>query len=135
VFGETCTYPGGLMRRACGRPTVTACVYCGEPFCDHHGTRHENYTDVCTRRACETKQEDLRLHLEWKARVTVSNDVSFCAQEECGERMRHQCSQCHLLFCADHVTEQDVAESRARGARKVRLLMCTHCVARRKIWE
>jgi hypothetical protein len=135
MTNQACTYPIGLMRRACGRASVTSCVYCGEPFCETHGVRGEDYQDVCHRRACATKLHDLELHLAWRAQVIHSNRVSVCAEFECGERMRHACSQCRLLFCEVHVREHDVKDMRTVPPQKIRVLVCAHCIERRKVWE
>lgn len=131
----SCTYPIGFMRRACAREAVTACVYCGQPFCASHGDRGADFLDVCHRRTCAAKQRDLEVHTAWRREVVVSNNVSMCAHIECGERMRFACSQCRLLFCAIHVREHDVKDTRVLPARKVRVLVCAHCLERRRIWE
>ena len=47
----------------------------------------------------------------------------------------HACSQCRLLFCETHVTEHDVKDTSVLPVRKVRTLVCAHCLERRKIWE
>ncbi len=131
----SCTYPIGMLRRACGREAVTSCVYCGQPFCLTHGERGDDFQDVCHRRACTVKLRDLEAHTTWRREVLVSNRVSMCAQIECGERMRFSCSQCRLLFCDLHVREHDVKDTRVQPPRKVRALVCAHCVERRRIWE
>jgi hypothetical protein len=135
MIDEACTYPLGFLRRGCGREAVTACVYCGEPFCADHGIRGPDYQDVCKRSACSAKFEDLQQHLAWRAQVSNANRVSICAEPECAERMRHACSQCRLLFCDLHIGEHDVKDTRVMPARKMRTLVCAHCLARRKIWE
>jgi hypothetical protein len=135
MMDHACTYPLGFLRRDCGREAVSACVYCGEPFCADHGVRGADYQDVCKRRACAAKLEDLELHLVWRVQVSHANRVSICAVLECSERMRHACSQCRLLFCEIHVREHDVKDTRVLPARKVRALVCAHCLERRKIWE
>jgi hypothetical protein len=124
-----------MLRRACGREAITSCVYCGEPFCANHGDRGPDFQDVCHRRPCSAKKEDLEVHVQWRRQVSAANNVSMCAQPECAERMRHSCSQCRLLFCDEHVHERDLKDSRVQPARKVRLLVCAHCFERRKIWE
>ena len=135
MMDHACTHPVGFLRRDCGRVAVTACVYCGEPFCENHGVRGPDYLDVCRRSACVAKLEDLQQHLAWRAQVSNANRVSVCAALDCSERMRHACSQCRLLFCEAHVSEHDVKDTRVLPARKVRTLVCEHCLERRKIWE
>ncbi|MDP6606727.1 MAG: hypothetical protein QF664_10780 [Dehalococcoidia bacterium] len=129
----TCTVGIGLLRHACGRDAVASCVYCGRPFCESHGERRPDHADSCSRRACRRKQRDVQSHLEWKQRVYESNRVSVCAQEDCGERMRHQCSRCRLMFCEEHVESLPiVSTSSGTDARGV---VCEHCRARRRVWE
>lgn len=135
MMEQTCTHPLGFLRRDCGREAVAACVYCGEPFCANHGVRGADYQDVCNRRSCAAKMRDLEVHLAWRLEVSHSNRVSMCAELECSERMRHACSQCRLLFCDIHVREHDVKDTRVQPARKVRALVCAHCLDRRKVWE
>lgn len=124
-----------MLRRACGREAVTACVYCGQPFCPDHGERGADYQDVCHRKACAAKLRDLEAHTAWRREVMVANQVSICAHIECGDRMRFSCSQCRLLFCELHVREHDVKDTREQPPRKIRMLVCSHCIERRRVWE
>jgi hypothetical protein len=131
---EKCTFGGGFMRRGCGRPAVTDCVYCARPFCQEHGERGDRYMDVCSRKRCQDKRRDLDAHAAWKARVEQSNRVSVCADEKCEARLRHQCSRCKLLFCAGHVREMRVRDTSRQPPIDVHGLVCSHCAQRRKIW-
>lgn len=130
-----CTYGGGFLRRGCGREAVTDCVYCGRPFCGEHGERGDQYMDVCARKHCRRKREDLDAHTVWRARVETANRVSVCADETCEARMRHACSRCTLLFCAEHVREMRVRDTTRQPAVEVKGLVCAHCADRRKIWR
>ncbi len=129
-----CTYGGGLLRRGCGQAAVTDCVYCARPFCEEHGQRGAQYMDVCSRTRCQRKREDLDAHTEWRARMELSNRVSVCADERCDSRMRHECSRCRLLFCADHVREMRGRDSSRQRPAGIKALVCAHCGERRKIW-
>ena len=132
---QQCTYGGGFLRRGCGRAAVTDCVYCARPFCDEHGERLADYMDVCARKRCQRKRQDLDAHNEWKARVEPANRVSVCADESCDTRMRHQCSRCRLMFCADHVREMRVRDTTRNPPADVKAAVCAHCAQRRKIWR
>jgi hypothetical protein len=111
-------------------------VYCGEPFCEHHGKRGADYADVCDRRECVAKQRDVEAHIAWRQRVLlVFNRVSVCALESCDQRMRHECSRCRVMFCADHVKEMDVADRSTRPPQRSRALVCAHCAERASIWK
>jgi len=131
---ETCAF-GGLLRRSCGAPALSACVYCGRPFCQSHGARGEDYTDVCLGKKCRAKLSDLDAHRAWKRAAAVANLTSLCAREVCEERMRHQCSRCLLLFCAAHVEERYIMDIRVQPAKRVAAVVCRHCAGRRKVWE
>jgi len=132
--GQSCAFGGGLLRPGCGREAVTDCVYCARPFCHEHGERGEHYMDVCAGKRCREKLRDARAHEEWRARVAASNRVSVCADEGCGSRLGHECSRCRMLFCAIHVREQRVKDTRRQPAIEVVALVCAHCSERRKIW-
>lgn len=134
MIGGTCSHGGGLFRRACGRESISECVYCGRPFCDAHGTLGPEHADVCARRTCRAKQADLAAHLEWRERVRPANAVSVCAQQGCSERMIHECSQCRLMFCAEHVKEKNVLSRRTDPPTRVLAVVCGHCATRRKVW-
>lgn len=126
---------GGLFRRGCGLPAIASCVYCGEPFCEEHGRRGADYTDVCARPKCRARQRDLEAHLAWKSHQQRFNNVSICAFETCDLRIRHQCARCRLMFCNDHVTERELVDATVRPRRRVRIVICEHCYDRRKLWE
>ena len=130
-----CTYGGGLLRRGCGQAAVTDCAYCARPFCEQHGERGSHYMDVCSRTRCQRKREDLDAHTRWQGRVEPSNRVSVCADERCGARMRHECSRCRLLFCAEHVRAMRGRDSSRQRPAAVKALVCAHCAQRRKIWK
>ncbi len=132
---ERCTYGGGLLRTVCGREAVALCVYCGAPFCAEHGERHMDYADVCVRRRCRRKYDDVHAHHDSVARRRYANRVSVCAHEGCEERTRHRCSHCLLDFCTEHVRERDVSAPGDTTRRTTRALVCEHCDARRKLWR
>ena len=143
----SCTVPVGLLRRACGRPAMARCVYCGRAFCSAHGERGPDYADACSRKSCRAKVRDLSEHMQWKTRVSESNRASVCAHEQCEERMRHRCSRCLLMFCDEHVREMRVETQPRTGtgpaagatggvaASAPRALVCEHCRERRKLWD
>ena len=131
----SCAHGGGLLRRACGYPAVAECVYCGRPFCAAHGERGPDFTDACDRKECAAKLRDVAEHQDWKRRVAAANGVSVCAHEECAQRMHHQCSQCGLLFCDEHVKQRTILNRRVDPPREELGVVCTHCQERRKLWR
>ncbi len=135
IIDTACETGGGLLRRSCGREAVAACVYCGRAFCGEHGERGENFADVCSRSKCQAKQRDMEAHGEWRRRMQAANAVSICAQEGCGERMRHSCYRCHLMFCDIHLHERNIVDRRVDPPQKLRAFVCDHCHERRKVWD
>lgn len=101
--GQKCKFRSGFLRRGCGRDAVTDCVYCTSPFCEKHGERGPDYTDVCARKLCSEKLRDLREHTEWRDGAAQSNKRDECAGEECAAAMGQQCALCRLHFCTSHV--------------------------------
>lgn len=131
----TCTDGRAFLRRACGRPAVGACVYCGEPFCAEHGERGDDYIEVCRRKTCQAKFADVRAHQEWRTRAELWNRTSVCAHEECEERMAHRCQRCRLMFCSEHLRPRTIVERDVDGVRQQTVLLCPHCAARRELWD
>lgn len=133
--GETCAYGGGFLRRGCGRPALSTCVYCAEAFCERHGERGPDYEDVCSRSVCQRKRDDVAAHNAWRGRQMAANQLSMCANEQCQERMRHECSQCRLRFCAEHVSERHITSRVTMPPTRVLALLCDHCASRRDLWD
>ena len=55
-----CEHGGGLFRSVCGREAVAECVYCGKPFCETHGEKGPDFTDVCDRKNCQVELRTCR---------------------------------------------------------------------------
>lgn len=130
----TCTHGGGFLRHSCGLAAAGQCVYCGEPFCADHGTRGEDYIEVCARRTCRAKFDDVQAHQTWRARSAHANRTSVCADPTCSERMQHRCQRCQLMFCAEHLRDQRILDRSFDPPRRVPVLLCAHCIARRSLW-
>lgn len=134
--GERCADGGGFLRRRCGRtPILSHCVYCGAPFCDAHGSRGPDFEDVCARARCVAKRDDVRAHRTWRQRQRAANELSQCAIESCGERMRVTCSQCGLQACEAHVDDYTITSRRTDPPTRVAAVLCDHCAARRALWD
>ena len=131
----TCTMGGGFLRRACGASPAGQCVYCGAPFCDRHGELAADYHEVCARPTCRAKFEDVALHRAWVEEHSTPNTYSICAEEQCTERMQHVCQRCQLRYCDAHLKPANVTEQRYDPPRRVVLMLCAHCVSRRKLWD
>lgn len=110
-------------------------MYCGRAFCLDHGTRGEDFTEVCDRMTCRTKARDVLAHQEWRREHAHANRSARCAHDACEERMRHECSQCRLSFCEEHVQQRSVTSHLTTPPQRVLVAMCVHCSARRKLWD
>ena len=130
-----CTLGGGFLRRACGAPPIGQCVYCGAPFCEQHGELGPDHHEVCSRPACAAKFKDVRAHRDWIDAHRAPNRLSMCAQDDCTERLQHQCQRCQLRFSDQHLKAGSVLEQRYVPPRKVTLLLCAHCTVRRRLWD
>ncbi|MCK9486251.1 MAG: hypothetical protein M0R73_06030 [Dehalococcoidia bacterium] len=133
----TCMHKTGgfLRRRACGLTAAGQCVYCGEPFCGSHGTRGEEYYEVCERAGCRAKYDDLAHHREWMERHRHDNLAGHCAEDDCEQAPEIACQRCTLRFCHPHLRPRTVQEGDLDRVVTVQLMLCPHCSARRRLWD
>ena len=118
--------------RACGKPGVAVCQYCGRSFCGDHGDRLPGQQEICHTKVCERKREDLIQHAAYQTAVSERNSTQRCGQEPCDVPLQYECSKCRGLFCAGHLRERVVETpdgSTIRGS------LCAHCNKRRKLWS
>ena len=118
--------------RACGRPGIAVCQYCGRSFCGDHGDTLVDGQEICNETTCKKKEEDLIRHLAFKEAVAGRNAERHCGKEPCAAEPQHQCSKCQALFCQSHVKERDME---ARDGAVTRASVCGHCHKRRKLWS
>jgi hypothetical protein len=117
------------MLTACGAEASAMCVYCGRTFCNRHGVVLEDGAEVCTRKSCVAKMDDLAVHLKYKEAVLQRNLERRCGLEVCDTEIQVQCNRCKGYFCAGHTQPwtETVTERPERT--------CRHCLARRPVWE
>jgi len=129
---RACHLKKGLF--TCGAAAYGACQYCGRPFCERHGVVLEDEQQICSRKVCVEKREDLARHFVFRAEVHQRNEDAACGQTGCGTRISAECTRCQGLFCAGHVhpREELVLENKVRVPRVASL--CQHCWARRPLW-
>jgi hypothetical protein len=122
------------MFSVCARDSVATCQYCGRAFCLDHGVVQHDGQEICTRKECVAKRDDLLRHLAYKTVVGSRNDALTCGINDCGEELAAQCVRCQGFFCGFHVHGRDepVLENRVKVVRTASL--CEHCWARRGIW-
>ena len=124
----------GVSRRfrACGKPGVAVCQYCGRSFCDEHGDRLGDNQEICHTKDCARKKEDLEQHFAYRANVSERNATQRCGEERCGTQAQFECSKCRGRFCVDHLRERTVE---LRDGATMRGSVCAHCHKRRKLWS
>jgi len=123
----TCQIKGILT--TCGATATAQCVYCGRAFCSRHGEVMEERYEVCVRKSCVTKKQDLEVHLVYKGAVLERNLQRLCGLDVCQSEIRVQCNRCKGYFCLDHTQPwlETVTEKPE--------FTCRHCLQRRSIWE
>jgi hypothetical protein len=119
----------------CGAPAIGSCVYCGRHFCAEHGVLLEEHQQICQRKPCVAKREDLARHLVYRAQVHQRNGSRLCGVFDCEFGSASQCSRCRGFFCERHtqIREETPVERGVQISRKVSL--CQHCWLRRPIWQ
>lgn len=134
-MAETLCGAGGIFSRCKNQPVQT-CQYCGRPFCSAHTYHMEGHEAVCTRRLCRAKQDDMAVHLEYRALVQRRNSAGLCGIESC-ERSHPsgQCSMCQGTFCEEHVAERMYPFRDGRVVISRPASVCRRCWDRRKIWR
>lgn len=130
--GSVCAIKGFLS--SCNAEATGVCVYCGRPFCQSHGVVLPNGEEVCRRKNCVAKRDDLAKHLEYKDAVLLRNRQRLCGIESCNNPFTGQCGRCKGYFCGKHTdsTYERVFEGQARFDQPASL--CKHCQSRRGIW-
>jgi hypothetical protein len=127
-----CEVKTGLFR--CKQASTGRCQYCGRPFCARHGEVHDDGQEICSRRFCIEKRDDLVKHLVYKDIVDRLNQEDLCGIEDCGASPSGQCVRCRGFFCARHVEgrEEKIYQNQVLVPQLASL--CLHCWVRRPIW-
>jgi hypothetical protein len=133
----TCEVKASIFGK-CGADRVATCQYCGRPFCERHGDTFEDdqglRQEVCSRKECVAKREDLARHVVFKAFVSTRNQTELCGLDGCSEELAAQCVRCKGYFCASHARRRE--DSFIENSVKVHRManLCQHCTDRRPIW-
>ena len=129
-----CEIKGGLFTRECGGDAAGLCQYCGRPFCRKHGEKQADGQEICSRRFCIAKRDDLVVHLVYKDAVLARNDAERCGVAGCNGALAGQCIRCRGFFCIQHVDgrEEKIFENQVMVTQIASL--CYHCWERRPIW-
>jgi hypothetical protein len=128
-----CDVKRGLRR--CGEPAAGVCQYCGRSFCAGHGQFLPGGQEICARKICQEKHQDLARHLVYKRTAAERNRSGVCGHPGCGQQPSGQCSKCAGLFCGAHLESRDDISGRGYRATVRRLSLCPHCWARRPLWS
>ncbi len=118
----------------CGASVVGVCQYCGRPFCAEHGEVMEDGQQVCTRKSCVEKRNDVERHLVYKEAVSKLNAELLCGVPGCRDELAGQCIRCKGFFCQHHVHGRDEMYLHNGVRTTRRSSLCQHCWARRPIW-
>jgi hypothetical protein len=129
----TCRIGGRFSR--CLNPAHHTCQYCARDFCETHSHYLNGHEAVCTRKKCRLKQDDLAVHMEYKARVSQRNRAGLCGVEDCGPHPGYQCSLCRGHFCGQHLTERRYPFFDGYSRVDRLASVCPRCWERRKIWR
>ncbi|HEX5140251.1 MAG TPA: hypothetical protein VFX19_04875 [Dehalococcoidia bacterium] len=130
---DRCAIKG--MLAACGAPATAQCVYCGRPFCEKHGVILEEGEEVCSRKNCVAKRDDLRSHLIYKAAVTDRNRERHCGLQACEQDFSLQCGRCKGFFCTTHAFLAPDSVNPNEPLPDHPPIICRHCHERRPIWQ
>jgi hypothetical protein len=131
---KPCELKGRRFGKACRQPSIGICIYCGRPFCVDHGVVQEDEQEICGRKECVAKRDDLVKHLAYKDMVGRLNEARACGIAGCREELAAQCIRCKGFFCVGHVHQRD--EEILENGVKIHHMatLCQHCYARRGIW-
>lgn len=122
----------------CAGDKVAACQYCGRSFCSRHGVVLQDgqgdRQEICSRKECIAKRQDLERHLMYRRRVGVRNEAGSCGIDSCSAELGAECVRCTGLFCGRHVRRrgETIYENKVKVPRLANL--CQHCWERRPIW-
>ena len=110
------------------------CQYCGRPFCPKHGQRQADGQEICSRRFCIAKRDDLVVHLVYKDVVDARNETEKCGIDGCNNAIGGQCIRCRGFYCGRHVEgrEERIYQNQVLVPQLASL--CRHCWQRRPIW-
>ena len=133
LTSKACELKSGLFA-TCRAAAAGLCQYCGRPFCDRHGVVLDDDQQVCSRKVCAAKREDLVRHMEYKALAEERNEAERCGLTGCNAAIGAQCVRCQAYFCPVHAygREELYLENRVRVWRIASL--CKHCADRRPLW-
>ena len=84
---------------------IGICVYCGRRFCNSHGERLPDLSEVCNRDVCVAKKLDVAAHLLYKEAAMDRNrsEGRPCGIEVCVSVFEAQCMRCKAYFCRVHI--------------------------------
>ena len=132
VATNRCQVKGGLF--GCKSQAQAVCQYCGRPFCKDHGVVLPDGQEICSRKFCVAKKEDLERHLAYRTEAQERNRSRLCGIVSCKNDLLGQCARCKAFFCRQHVEprRETILENQVRVPQIASL--CHHCWARRGIW-
>jgi hypothetical protein len=94
----------------------------------------EEGEEVCDRKNCVAKREDLARHLLYKETVLERNRGRLCGLEVCVDQFASQCTRCRGYFCTRHVFIAPDSVNEGHPIPDRPPIVCRHCHERRPIW-
>ena len=136
IHATACEIKEGFFSKFSGCKGTPAglCIYCGRAFCAEHGEVRGAGEEICIRKNCIAKRDDLVVHMQYREQVEARNQTNSCGVTECQHPPDGQCGRCRAYFCLNHLDTRE--ETVGSGMQQVRQMatMCGHCWDRRPIW-
>lgn len=133
LFRKRCQL-GGVVRQRCPEEPEAQCQYCGRWFCGQHGTRYEDFQEVCGRETCQAKYADVESYKPYKRRALLRNREGLCGVEACSAALWGGCSKCEAVYCETHVALKYEQRRQGRRTWKQPVMVCPTCAARLALW-
>ncbi len=137
IHAKTCEIKEGFLSKfsGCKETPIGLCIYCGRAFCANHGEARGVGEEICSRKNCVAKRDNLVVHMEYRAIVVAQNETGTCGIPDCSHAPDGQCGRCRAYFCLSHLDTRE--ESVGQGVRQIRQMatLCGHCWDRRPIWN
>ncbi len=137
IHAKSCEIKEGLISKfsGCKEKPIGLCIYCGRAFCANHGVVQDDKQEICSRKNCVAKKEDLLVHLAYKATMAVENERGLCGVPSCNVKPDGQCGRCKAFFCLRHIDTREETVVHGRAQIRQMATLCGHCWDRRPIWS
>ena len=137
IHAQSCEIKDGLFSKlsSCKGKPIGLCIYCGRAFCGEHGEIRDAGEEICTRKNCIAKRDDLVVHMEYRSLVAAQNETGTCGIPNCTHKPDGECARCRAFFCLGHLDTREETVGRGINQKRQMATMCGHCWDRRPIWN